>query len=176
MSSTTYAATLRRRCSPIRTYPRRNACKLAFTLPTRNPAARLHDSWWSTLSDRSSPRSTANPSFFCERLLPYLCVLFPYPTLLASRARYGKRYEACYSLEIATGTKNAARLHSPRINGRISRARAEYEAPPLSSPCLSPKDYFWRVAAALSYSPNCLEVRIPRDPLTTRPRNAFRNA
>ena len=28
-----------------------------------------------------------------ERSLPYLCVVFPYPTLLASQARYGKRYE-----------------------------------------------------------------------------------
>src|SRR5215208_3779260 len=93
MSSTTYAATLRRRYSPIRTYPRRNACKLAFTLPTRNPAARLHDSWWSTLSGRHPSRFTANPSFFCERLLPHLCVVFPYPTLPASRVRYGKRYE-----------------------------------------------------------------------------------
>src|SRR5215212_11389749 len=50
-----------------------------------------------------------------------------------------------YSLEIATGTKNAAQVHSPRINGRISRAWTGYGAPPLSSPCSSPKDFSWRV-------------------------------
>jgi len=54
-----------------------------------------------------------------------------------------------YSLEIATGTKNAARLHSPRINRRISRARTEYGAPPLSTPYLSPKAFFWRVTGVM---------------------------
>ncbi len=80
----------------------------------------------------------------------YLCVLFFLnPTPLASRVRYGKRYGAGYYPEIAKGTKDAARLHSPRITGRVSRARTEYEAPPLSSPCLSPKAFFWRVTEVM---------------------------
>src|SRR5215208_2978186 len=54
-----------------------------------------------------------------------------------------------YSLEIATGTKNAARLHSPRLNGGISRARAEYGAPLLSTSCLSPKAFIWRVTEGM---------------------------
>src|SRR5215212_374340 len=55
-----------------------------------------------------------------------------------------------YSLEIATGAKNAARLHSPRLNGRITRARTEYGAPPLSSPWLSPKAFYWMVTEAMA--------------------------
>ena len=47
-----------------------------------------------------------------ERSLPDLCVLLPYPTLLASQARYGKRYEARLLSKKATCTKNAARLAS----------------------------------------------------------------
>src|SRR5215208_548144 len=74
-----------------------------------------------------------------------LCVLFPYPTLLASQARYGKRYEGWPLSRNSHRYENAAQLHSPRINGRLSRAWTEYGARPLSSPYLSPKDFFWKV-------------------------------
>jgi len=74
-----------------------------------------------------------------------LCVLFLYPTLLASRARYEKRYEAWLLSRKSHRYENAAQLHSPRINRRISIAWTEYGARALSSPYLSPKDFFWKV-------------------------------
>jgi hypothetical protein len=80
----------------------------------------------------------------------HLCVLFPHPTLLASRVRYGKRYEAWLLSRKWPQARKAPLDYNPlALLVALVEPRLGTGAPPLNSLCLSPKALLWRVTAGM---------------------------